>query len=228
MDSMCFETSDLGTYVEKPVNSASWGGPRANSGGARPGAGRPRKRVETTAPIAGTHWYCVCVEYGQDTRVAWALKAAGFHAWLMWHTIPAKPARRTEFRNMPARPAYNAPAMPGYLFVKFDASNSSWRRIASIRGVVRIMGTSPERPTPLYPEVMSILMDQCDDLGVMTPPRPVKRLGPVVVGAEVGIGGEGPFSGLRGLCQWSTRERVQILLHSLAYKIEIARSEVAE
>jgi transcription antitermination factor NusG len=220
----------------KPPARLGWGGPRKNSGGPRPncggpqpGSGRPRKHKIVTpayAPTVGPRWYCVVTKHGQDTRAAEGIRALGYEAWQMLCHVPARPAKRIDGRMRAARDAHNVPAISGYVFACFDASDPSWRRIVSVHGVDRILGQTPERPLALSHGAMMVLQAQCDADGVLRGTKEAANIKPLAKGSLVKIEGDGPFAGLIGLCQWSNKQRVKIVLHALGLTVEVARSEV--
>lgn len=209
--------------IGAPANKSSWGG-------FRPGAGRPRKQVPepiVTRTLIGPRWYCIVTKHGQDTKAADGIRDLGYDAWQMLCHIPARPAKRIDGRMRAAREAHNVPAISGYIFACFDASDLAWRRIVAVHGVERILGQTPERPQALSHGAMMVLQAQCDEDGVLTGSKPATRLAPLAKGALVKIEGEGPFAGLTGLCQWSNKQRVKIVLQALGLTVELARSEVA-
>jgi transcription antitermination factor NusG len=208
--------------IATPAIKSSWGG-------FRPGSGRPRKIKQApivVKPAVGPRWYCVVTKHGQDTRAAEGIRALGYEAWQMLCHVPARPARRVEGRMIAARDAHNIPAISGYVFACFDASDPSWRRIVSVHGVDRILGQAPERPLALSHGAMMLLQAQCDADGVLEGTKEVANIKPIAKGSLVKIEGDGPFAGLIGLCQWSNKQRVSIVLQALGLTVEVARSEV--
>ncbi len=223
-----------------PAARSGWGGPRKNSGGARPnsggarpncggpqpGSGRPRKVIAPPVQIVGPRWFCIVAEIGRDVNAFNGVSRLGHPAWMMLRHVPARPERRIDGRRVAARPAHVLPAIPGYFFARFDPHLDAWRRIASVNGVDRILGPTPERPQPIADAAMALMQAQCNEHGVLLASLPVTRQRPVVVGERVTIGGDGPFAGLQGLCQWSNHRRVQIVLSALGLKVDVAREEV--
>lgn len=214
----CAEIS--GQSMPETRQKSSWGG-------KRPGAGRPKK---VPAPIpavsVGPRWFCIVAEIGRDVNAFNGVSRLGHPAWMMLRHVPARPERRIDGRRVAARPAHVLPAIPGYFFARFDPHLDAWRRIASVRGVDRILGPTPERPQPIADAAMALMQSQCNEHGVLLASLPVERHRPVRVGERVTIGGDGPFAGLQGLCQWSNHRRVQIVLSALGLKVDVAREEV--
>lgn len=107
------------------------------------------------------------------------------------------------------------PMFSGYLFVCFDVSVPRWRSIYGTLFVKRVMSASAEEPIPLPWGFVEELQqrtdlhcrldrrDQANDF-VIT----VRENDEAVVAA-------GPLQGQRGICQFSSRERVDLLLQML-------------
>lgn len=99
-----------------------------------------------------------------------------------------------------------ASLFPGYLFVEFDVGDPSWKRIASCRGVLKILGSSPLRPTALPAGAFDRLRLQFEAGEFRPKPETDFSIDePLTVTA-------GPFSGHIGVCRLSKGERVKILL----------------
>lgn len=151
------DVSALGMSGFSVKPPASWGGARANSGGARPncggpqpGSGRPRKMPQVAYAPSELRWFCVRTEHGGETHADRAIRGAGFQTLypLLW--VPPVAARRTELgRAIPATSERLVPLLPNYTFVRFDASDPSWRHISTMRGVSCILSSAPERPIPI-------------------------------------------------------------------------------
>jgi len=62
------------------------------------------------------------------------------------------------------------PLFPGYVFISLDPSSGGWRTINSTYGISRIVcvGNSP-RAVPS--ELVTALMERCDESGKLLPPR---------------------------------------------------------
>jgi len=60
---------------------------------------------------------------------------------------------------------------PGYLFIGFDPSKTTWSVINNTRGVSRLVLADPLKPVPLPAELMAGLMARCDATGVLLPPE---------------------------------------------------------
>lgn len=185
------------------------GGPRPNSGGARPGAGRPRKPVLISYP--GLRWYCVQVRPRDDLSVIHAINVLKLEPYL--------PTFIDGDRQVPR------PLFPGYLFVRFDRDEPTWRSIHTIEGVVRVFSTGPEHPTPVRDRVIERIKSQEGADGVIDvrPARP-----PIITnGAGVRIV-SGPFADMRAVCQHDDGTRVSLLLGQFAAAYTTERENVVE
>ena len=113
---------------------------------------------------------------------------------------------------------------PGYLFVLFDLARDRWRPIASTRGVQRIMGAAPDRPTAVPAGIVEHLLKTQDLRSVIRAIAPI----PIPIGSTVRIGA-GPFADQAGICLWSDDRRVRLLMEILggSREIEVARSVIA-
>lgn len=130
------------------------GGPRANSGGARPNSGPKPKpspiRILQSRPL-GPRWYVLQFRSGAEHAAIREI-AQG----------EARPGRRPrpEFQAvLPMQCAmhrvrgklveHQVPMFGGYGFVRFDARADDWRVLSGIDGVIRVMTTRSLTPMPL-------------------------------------------------------------------------------
>jgi transcription antitermination factor NusG len=98
------------------------------------------------------------------------------------------------------------PMFPGYVFVAFDRSDPSWRMLATMLGVRRLLGDSPEAPAPVPDGLVERLLDRpCETLDDLAAKR---RISAGVDGRVTG----GPFEDRVGPCTYSSAERVILLL----------------
>ena len=186
------------------------GGPRANSGGARPGSGpkpRPQGYVNTTT---GPRWYCLQIDPRYDIALRIELEARGFDTF--------QPVFIDADNQVPR------PLFVGYLFVQFDAANPTWRDIPHLRasGVRRLFSASAERPIPMRLGVVEYWIDKAATDGGVIDARPVAP-SPIEVGTQVRVV-SGPLSDMTGLCRSSTADRVEIMLGGFA--VRLSRSMV--
>ena len=90
----------------------------------------------------------------------------GSHSGLRWHCGQTHPGRHFEARDRLIAQGFEAvlplgarqlpggalriePLFGPYLIVRFDAAKPGWRRIPHTRGMRRLFGATPDRPTPL-------------------------------------------------------------------------------
>lgn len=153
--------------------------------------------VQTTDPSVAT------------TKIAVAeLMDAGFATiWLATREPVTDRHRRTHM--------HEASLFPGYLFVEFDMADGRWKNIPQQRGVRRILGSSPMRPTALPIGAVDRLRADFD-AGEFTP-KPVAGIGAsdrIIVDAGI-------FAGHIGVCTMSRGERVKVMLKILGDEREI-------
>lgn len=144
-------------------------------GGARPGAGRKPKPLLPFAISYATdtpRWFCIRTEHGAETAVDVAIRKEGFETFFPMCWVPPVAAHVTSSgRAIQATSERLVPLLRSYALARFDRSDPSWRRIASLRGVERIFGTSPEWPTPIPDSQISKLREGLGANGVLYPPK---------------------------------------------------------
>lgn len=102
------------------------------------------------------------------------------------------------------------PMFPGYMPVAFDEDMQPWQRINNTRGVKRLMCVTNEeytRPIPLPANEMADLLARVAE-------GPIYDLTKVEIfkrGQTLRVI-DGPFTDFEGLCAWSGKQRVHILL----------------
>lgn len=192
--------------------------PATKRGGARVGAGRPPSVAVLAPGWDGPRWYCVEVQSRQELAVAEALMALGFDAVapqfmdLVLANLP---------RGKPAREVLR-PAFPGYVIAEFDAADAGWRRIASQPGVKRVMGCTPERPTPLPAVHVAWIIGQFGAEGAQRRSR-LKAAAPIGVGCWVRVVA-GPAEGVRGRVVISNGRAV--VLAVAGHRVKMAQAAV--
>lgn len=147
----------------------------------------------------GPRWYCVLAHWRTEQVALNNLIAQGFRAFLPLHYVQ-RPSGDVGVVSM----------FPPYLFVEFDMAADRWRRIHSTRGVRQLFSTSAERPTPVPPGVVEKLISRAGPEGIIGA-RPETDLPPLPEGAAAVVL-TGPLADLSGVCRWSTRKRVGLLL----------------
>lgn len=195
-------------------------------GGARKGAGRkPLKHPEPIADAVapGVRWYCVRTDYGHEVTADFEIRRLGLPVFLLQEFRPAKADRK----GVVKAGCYDriVPVFPRYLFTAFDIAEPTWRHIASRRGVERIFGTGPERPTPVPQAAIDVLLLQCAPNGVIYPPEKAVKSGkPQFPGVEVGASVElltGPFAKFHGICLLSEPNRIKLLVEIFGRASEV-------
>lgn len=99
-----------------------------------------------------------------------------------------------------------ASLFPGYFFTEFDVTNDDWRRIASCRGVFRILGADPTHPTALPAGAVERLRREFE-AGEFRP----KPEADFVTEERLEVTA-GSFQSRIGVCKLSKGERVEVLL----------------
>lgn len=166
--------------MSETISKFGHGGARANSGGVRPGAGRPWK-VPSASMIAvlptASRW-CVYQTHPQAERLAAAdLTRTGYHGY-----APLIAVRRQDAVIRSLFHKVRVPRFPGYGFVELGPGDP-WLPILEAAGVARILRGLDGRPARVpVGEIESHMLDDerlCD----------LKRetLPPFSVGARVNI-----------------------------------------
>lgn len=68
---------------------------------------------------------------------------------------------------------FTQPLFPGYIFVAFDVSRGRWRTVNSTHGITRLVSFGRE-PAAVPSELVSQLMQRCDEAGKVLPPQGLK------------------------------------------------------
>jgi transcription antitermination factor NusG len=181
------------------------------------------KPVSAVVSPGGPRWVCVEVARRAEDQVVEALQGMGFDAFVpkFMDVIPANPARKTPRREM-LRPAF-----PGYVLVEIDLGDAAWRRIASQRGVRRVMGSSPERSSAFSPVKAAWLIAQFGFCGVQRRSRlDMPASVPLAVDAWVQVIA-GPYEGVRGRVVVSDGRAVVLLIAGWRVRMAQAAVEVA-
>lgn len=119
------------------------------------------------------------------------------------------------------------PMFPGYLLVLMNLADPIWRRVATLPGVERILGSGPEDPTPLPSGVVEEILARPEDV--------LERLEGARTVVTVGVTGrvtDGPLAGQEGVCvgvsNRSAGERVTLLLNLLGMPrpVELLASQI--
>lgn len=134
-----------------------------------------------------------------------AIRKLGMPVWCPMHEAPS---HRIEL------------LFPRYLLIQADLAVDGWRRIYSLPGVETVLGIQG-RPTPLPPGSLDLLFAACDVDGVMYLPEPVRAPRPRIARGTVVTVEAGQFAGWVGVCRWSSRKRVAVLLSLLGREVQV-------
>jgi transcription antitermination factor NusG len=138
-----------------------------------------------------TRWYCMNTHYKQEFMVETQIKALGYSTELFPFSSDGK-----------AKSLF-----PGYLFVRFNIQQDSWRRLWSLPGVRCIFSQGPQNPTA----IPGRLLDICRfELRKITG-DPDPNLPAISEGDEIQLTA-GAFRQFSGICSKRSDERVSILL----------------
>jgi len=129
-------------------------------------------------------WFAVWTRSQYEVRVADALRQRDFEVFLPRVSVPS---RRRDRRCILERPL-----IPGYVFLRFEASRAAHVRAVSVDGVVRILGNGPDALYPI-PDVEVEAVRRLVDDGTDVRTHPWGR-----VGDQVRIIA-GPLAGLEGI-----------------------------
>jgi transcription antitermination factor NusG len=162
-------------------------------------------------PDPAAQWFAVWTRSQCEVKVEDALRRRGLEVYL--------PRTRRPSRRRDRRVVLQPPLFPGYVFLRFAPSRDRYLRVASIDGVVRILG---ERWDSLW----AIPSEQVDAVHrVVTDGRGVRAVPWVRVGDRARIGA-GPLAGLEGLVRdWRPGRAmfvvsVDLLQRSVAVEID--------
>lgn len=112
------------------------------------------------------------------------------------------------------------PYLPAYLFLRFDRADDRWRGVYAVRGIRTVLGTSPERPSPIRDDAMAILLDRCNGQYVEAKHVDTALSKIVPIGSTVQIT-RGAFSGYEAEVSWSHGDRVKVIMSLLGAQREI-------
>lgn len=157
-------------------------------------------RVITTGPQA------------EDLAAA-SIASLGFEAFLPKVAVPIK-------QHQVLRPLF-----PGYLFARVDTSDATWPAIYRARGVEAVLtGVGTPLPAFLPEAAVAALRRHCDARQVIASDM---RLDLIAAGVQVQIM-DGPFLDHRGVCLWSSHQRVRLMLDVLGTVVNVPRRVVRE
>lgn len=160
---------------------------------------------------ARMRWYVVQAQHGKGEIAKQSIIAEGFSAYL-----PVFNRRRSHARKVDT---VTRPLFPGYLFARFEVDEHGWQRIASARGVLRLLCSTSARPLPVPMGVIEDLLARANADGVLelADGIPERRFSD---GQRVRITA-GPMQGLTGLYLGGEEERVKLLIDMLGRPVRM-------
>ena len=181
------------------ISKMGWGGPRENSGGARPGAGRPRKLPAVAQPSAQVaSWYCATVRPGREMIAASQLRTLGFPTYL---PILVAVETRTD--------VVRAPMFPGYLFL--GLGNLSEHRPFEAPELTGLLRQTDGTPVPVPQRLIDDLMRRSGQDGAIR----LEAARETLLADTLATITEGPLAGLQAKVLTASRDWVTLLLHVL-------------
>ena len=170
-----------------------------------------RSESENALPCGSysPRWYIVRTHWGEEAEAARRIVDQGFIAFLPEEIVELTRKARHRDRDRIAVDAHGRlgkrmPMFPRYLFVFFDADVDRWRPICSTRGVERLFGETPERPSAVPDGIVEKFLRDPDISAVFTPPP--------LEGKMLRVTNGGPWHQFEGICQKSSDRRVEILM----------------
>lgn len=177
---------------------------------------------DASGPLASSALDCGC--HGAPWRVITtgpraedlaqaSIAALGFEAFLPKVAVPLK-------QHHALRPLF-----PGYLFARIDTSLPDWPAIYRARGVEAVLtGAGTPLPASLPEAAVAALRRHCDARQIVTTDV---RLDMIAAGVPVQIT-EGLLIDHRGVCLWSSHQRVRLMLDVMGTVVTVQRRAVAE
>ncbi len=224
----------LAMFLETGVHggACSHGGPRLNSGGARPGAGRPK--CETPVEIIADlwRWYCIRTDHNAERRADIEVRLAGFEVFnpSVWRA--AEPARRGRGGSIRAAKLERIePMFRRYFFTRFRILDPSWGQLEHLPGVDHLMGAPGGRGLPGIVSDESIalirlLLEPNNCMYPFTGYSGYHHRNAIEVGSAQRLL-TGALEGQEGICTWSDGRRARLLLSILGREVSVTVKQSA-
>lgn len=106
-------------------------------------------------------WYVAQVKPNGFARAEANLKKQDFETFM--------PLRRKTVRHARQMREVLRPVFPGYIFIRFGAARSDWRKINSTFGVRKLISFETGKPAPVPDALMAGLRARCDIEHVLQP-----------------------------------------------------------
>lgn len=115
----------------------------------------------------GLNWYVAQLKPNGFERALTNLRRQNFETFM--------PMRRKTVRHARQLKDVLRPVFPGYIFIRFGAARSDWRKINSTLGVSKLVSFEAAKPAPVPDELMAGLKSRCDALHVLQPLDDLKQ-----------------------------------------------------
>lgn len=169
----------------------------------------------SAGPLSGQHcgacpplWHVIATEYQAERLAQQSIEGLGFTTCLPLIR------RRTEATKARAARTITFPAFPGYLFAAWSAG-SPWQRAKRVRGVAGVLtGIGMDLPASVPAAFMGALLARMGPDGVLED-LSVPDILPALDAMTWARITRGPLAGKIALVEWSTEERVGLLLEVL-------------
>jgi transcriptional antiterminator RfaH len=200
-------------------------------GGARPGAGRPRKAVRFHPPSDIFRWYVARTYHGQTELAARELRLADYTIFAPTIFRPATPPRRGADGHMrPGKPDRVEYLFVRYIFVSLNLADPDWHKVKTVEGVERIISSGhlsnnmigipiavPDQAIAWIREMLG--PNDCLDFREL-------RAKPIPAGTRLRLI-DGPLPDRVGVCQMSDGARVQLLVNMLGREVRLTVAQSA-
>lgn len=197
------------------ISKSGHGGPRANSGGKRTGAGRKPNATPPFPPAIATsnpglRWFCFQTAPRSELLTLVHLISRGFQTFLPLYQPGAGQVLQPLFR--------------GWGFVQFDHQANLWPRIKGTPGVRDLYSD-----TPVAQDLIDKLIELYGPGGKAVYPPGAHALAPIEVGRLVRVT-SGDVIDLVGIVQWSDGDKVRLLAEMMGgqVKLTVQRHQVEE
>lgn len=158
--------------------------------------------------------WCVVTTGPRAEGLAYSsIQALGIPAFLPLVNVPLK-------QHTVSRPLF-----PGYLFAAIDFAAPGWGDVFRAKGVQTVMrAPGATMPDTIPLSAIEAIKARCDRANTVVADI---RLDLIAAGVAVSIT-EGPFVDHRGVCLWSSHQRVRLMLDVLGTVVNLPRRAVAE
>lgn len=205
----------------------------AGWGGARAGAGRPRKVVRLSATRDIFRWYVARTRHGQTALADREIRQAGYTVFAPTIFKPAVPPRRDSTGVMrPGKPDRVDYLFVRYVIVSLNLSDPAWRDVLHCDGVEHIIssydginaiGIPIAVPDEAVANIRGLLnANDCVDTRELI----VATAKPIKPGTKVRLL-EGPLIDREAICEMSDGDRFMLLINMLGRPMLIPMAQSA-